>query len=231
MNVTWPVTLHKFATERLGWSENDIEERIPLLRILQLGDYKLEEFLAGDDTKLASLPKWTGIMNVYGPPKIWGLQWCEKYQQKIPPNERRMGVAGVFDSGTNLLYSLLEANCKFKQRSSGKGIEWQVPWGKHYPVQYRNNHTTKKIRRTNKSLLPLDSIFTVTVIRDPMTWMQSMCRQSYTAQFDHDDTMCPNVVPYPEDIKAHPRYAKMSYMPVHSKCAEETKLYFVGIYT
>jgi hypothetical protein len=47
--------------------------------------------------------------------------------------------------------------------------------------------------------------------------MQSMCRQNYGAVFDHSKNFCPNIVPYPIDIAAHPRYGKMSYMPIFLK--------------
>ena len=29
--------------------------------------------------------------------------------------------------------------------------------------------------------------------------------------------MCPNIVPYPDDIKAHPRYGNMKHIPIHVK--------------
>jgi hypothetical protein len=41
--------------------------------------------------------------------------------------------------------------------------------------------------------------------------------QNYAAQFDHNKEMCPNIVPYPEDILVHPRYANKKYIPVHIK--------------
>mmetsp|Transcript_49853 Transcript_49853/g.120803 ORF Transcript_49853/g.120803 Transcript_49853/m.120803 type:complete len:463 (+) Transcript_49853:229-1617(+) len=208
--------ISRAATES-GWSDDELEERRPLFKILHQANYKLDSFFE-NRTKLQVLPKWSDIMETYGPPKLWGLEWCNKYQLAVTPDQRNMAVAGAFDSGTNLLSSLLTSNCIYKERphKSGDGIHWQVPWGKHYPVEYRTNHTlsspTKKLKN-----VPLDTVFTVTVVRDPMTWMQSMCRQSYTAQFDHDDSTCPNIIPYPEDIKAHPRYGKMKYMPVHAK--------------
>jgi hypothetical protein len=44
-----------------------------------------------------------------------------------------------------------------------------------------------------------------------------MCRQNYGAQFDHSKLDCPNIVPYPGDIEAHPRYARVKYIPIHVK--------------
>jgi hypothetical protein len=55
----------------------------------------------------------------------------------------------------------------------------------------------------------------VVTIRDPYTWMQSMCRQPYEAQFDHTREDCPHLIPTETDLKAHPRYEKFKYIPVH----------------
>jgi hypothetical protein len=41
--------------------------------------------------------------------------------------------------------------------------------------------------------------------------------QNYAAQFDHSKESCPNIIPYPSDIKAHKRYAKMKYIPIFVK--------------
>ena len=57
-------------------------------------------------------------------------------------------------------------------------------------------------------------VLPVVVVRDPYQWMVSMCRQGYAAQFDHNDAYCPNIVPYPGDIKAHPRFRNFNYTPV-----------------
>lgn len=61
-------------------------------------------------------------------------------------------------------------------------------------------------------------------IRDPYTWMQSMCRQPYGAQFDHNKDSCPNIIPYPEDIASHPRHGKVDYMPVWITYSKELKV-------
>ena len=42
-----------------------------------------------------------------------------------------------------------------------------------------------------------------------------MCRQGYAAQFEHNDDYCPNIKPYPGDIKAHPRFRNFKYIPVY----------------
>ena len=91
-------------------------------------------------------------------------------------------------------------------------MSWQVPWGKHYPFGNRTGHFASQFnpdRDPHHEFLPLVSI------RDPYTWLQSMCRQPYGAQYSFAKSSCPNLIPYPSDIEAHPRYKKMKYMPVH----------------
>lgn len=41
--------------------------------------------------------------------------------------------------------------------------------------------------------------------------------QNYAAQFDHGKETCPNIIPYPGDARAHPRYGKMRYIPIRAK--------------
>lgn len=89
----------------------------PLLNILRSAGYTEDDF---DSHLLASLPKWSDIMKTYGPPKIMGLETCELFQNLVKPRLQRLGVAGIFNSGTNLLSSLLKANCR------NRNIYWQV---------------------------------------------------------------------------------------------------------
>ena len=100
---------------------------------------------------------------------------CKAWQESVPnEKDRLLGVAGMFNSGTNLLSTLLMSNCKLPKAKYG-GIEWQVPWGKHNPSHYRLIHyapSSKGVVREN--VLP------IVMIKDPLTWMHSMCRHSYS---------------------------------------------------
>lgn len=87
----------------------------------------------------------------------------------------------------------LENNCYLpaKKEKYGKdGMRWQVPWGKHSPVTWRLKHVAemggKGVNQT--SVLP------VVTIKDPYTWMSSMCRHSYSANWRHVEEHCPNLV-------------------------------------
>jgi hypothetical protein len=188
----------------------DDPERAPILRILEQGGYNLNTKSIFNDETLALLPKWSKVQQLYGPPKIIGLEKCKEFQLKTPLKDQTMGIAGMFNSGTNLLTDLLTINCINKE--SPASIQQQVrikSKGKHLPPSLRGNR-----RKT----------LTVVTVRDPYTWMQSMCRQNYAAQFEHSMEFCPNIIPYKEDIAAHPRFAKVKYMPVNVKYADDLKV-------
>ena len=106
------------------------------------------------------------------------------------------------------------------------GIRWQCPWvssdrstsdgkhtylteilmsessyrvnyekGKHTPVQFRHDHLAPKNEDNNP-----DDCLPIVTIRNPFTWMKSMCRIPYSAKWDRSDAgtggknMCPHLV-------------------------------------
>jgi len=69
---------------------------------------------------------------------------------------------------------------------------WQVPWGKHNPISFRSKHVaamSKKLNINQTNVLP------VVLIKDPYSWMGSMCRKNYAAHWDHWKNHCPNLMP------------------------------------
>jgi len=99
----------------------------------------------------------------------------------------------MFNTGTNLITRLLKENCEIPERQEKfgphqpkekYGMRWQVPWGKHTPVKFRNEHSTKKAADINK-----DYILPVVTIRHPYSWFGSMCKNQYTAKWDHKKIM------------------------------------------
>jgi hypothetical protein len=164
------------------------------------------------DEELASLPTWEDIEQVVGTkgPVLYNLESCSRYRSLIPPVERNIGCSGMFNSGTNLLTQLLKANCVIPERvekygntgpyydSQGKaigpgeahGIRWQVPWGKHMPAIYREEHSTKWAAHIWK-----ESVFAVVTIRHPFAWFRSMCHNHYSAYWPHNERrLCPHLV-------------------------------------
>ncbi len=195
------------------------EDLKPILRILCKGGYDISENSKEVDRSL--LPKWSAITAMYGPPKILGLETCPIFRNKTYPENRHVAPAGMFNTGTNLLSELIRDNCNFTDLKPKHRMRYQVPWGKHIPFRYRGKHDTglpKFNGMVHSDTLP------VVAVRDPYTWMQSMCLQPYAAQYDHDKSKCPNIVPYESDIEAHPRFAKMKYIPVNVKYDKEIRI-------
>ncbi|KAI2502618.1 hypothetical protein MHU86_11812 [Fragilaria crotonensis] len=163
------------------------------------------------------LPTWTKIQQLYGTePKIYGLERCEAFTSRIEPSVSFFGIAGTFNSGTNLLAELLIQNCQITKRmevygEDQRGIRWQVPWGKHTPVQYREQHVTETDRD-----VPLENSFPMITIRDPYRWMLSMCKHVYGARWPHNRTTCPNIQDV-DDNGPTPVFVKYQHIRVKHK--------------
>jgi hypothetical protein len=153
----------------------------------------------------AQLPTLEEIQSMYGTHSyIVGLERCEEYRDAVKPENRLMGPAGLFNSATNLLYDLLTLNCvnTARQRVASKrhyrigktGILFQAPWGKHNPVSWRLHHEAKRSNGIAQAdFLP------IVMIKDPVTWMASMCRHQYQTRWKHSNMHCPNLVPNRND--------------------------------
>ncbi|KAL3775433.1 hypothetical protein ACHAW5_007157 [Stephanodiscus triporus] len=151
------------------------------------------------DKELAEqLPTWDNVVSMYGDkPIIKGLETCEPYRNAVKPENRMTGPAGMFNTGTNLLFELMKVNCDIKEarrkfrEPKRNGMRWQVPWGKHNPP------TTHRFRNVAKAWgkgIKQDDFFPVVLIKDPYTWMGSQCRHKYASFWGHDDEHCPNLV-------------------------------------
>ncbi len=150
--------------------------------------------------KEAELPSVEEIQSLYGNrTHILGLDRCEEYRNSVNPEQRLIGPAGLFNSATNLLVTLLRFNCvnvarvsqKKKYKNFTDGILYQAPWGKHNPLSWRLHHETKSTmgRLDQRNFLP------IVMVKDPITWMASMCRHPYEARWPHYREHCPNLVP------------------------------------
>ena len=141
----------------------------------------------------AKLPTWSQVREVVGPePVILGLESCPRFREIVPPLERMLGSSGMFNTGTNLVTHLLKKNCEIPERrerygpnqsKESYGMRWQVPWGKHTPAKFRKLHSTKKAADIRK-----EYILPVVTIRHPYSWFGSMCKNAYTAKWDHQRT-------------------------------------------
>lgn len=140
-----------------------------------------------------NLPTWEAVREIVGDgPVVLGLESCPRFREIVPPLERMLGSAGMFNTGTNLVTHLLKKNCEITERrekagpnqsKESYGMRWQVPWGKHTPAKFRKWHSTKKAMEIKK-----EYILPVVMARHPYSWFGSMCKMRYEAKWDHVTT-------------------------------------------
>ena len=148
----------------------------------------------------AQLPSLEEIQSLYGTrPYIVGLERCQAFRDAVDPEHRLMGPAGLFNTATNLLSRLLSMNCvntarlktkKYGHKEAPTGVKIQAPWGKHNPVFWRLHHEAKVGGKGTKQ----EDFLPVVMVKDPLTWMASMCRHPYEARWPHTANHCPNLV-------------------------------------
>lgn len=134
------------------------------------------------------------------------LSHCEAFARNVPTKKDRwIGVAGLFNSGTNLLYELLHQNCQMPGARRTKGDEWeddedldmvywQVPWGKH--GIWSKGYTAKGYEHVKRQ-----NGLAIVVTRDPYNWSLAMCRNPYILKWldgsssdeSSVDAACPNM--------------------------------------
>lgn len=128
-----------------GWNTTTMEDALkgrgPLVDILH--DAGVQEL---DVVAILSLPKWDVVTKLYGDsgPVIVGLDTCHRFQDTIPQDQASIGIAGLFNTGTNPMNMYLEENCimpHIKHERHG-GMRFQVPWGKHVPASWKWNVST-----------------------------------------------------------------------------------------
>ena len=141
------------------------------------------------------------IVSMYGKEvKILGLETCPIFQKTIEGKKRTLAVAGMFNTGTNLLTQLLVTNCYIKDKVKAygwdyHGIRIQVPWGKHSPSYFRLQHKARK----GANGVDHEVVLPAVMIKDPYTWMGSLCRHHYAALWKHTNKHCPNLVANNDD--------------------------------
>jgi len=281
-----------------------LDAKSEVVRLINAAGIPFDPFNDEDDLDLlVELPYWSNITSMYGPePTIYGLDegYCQQFQTQSDPGDHLIGVAGTFNSGTNLLGNvttwlllvsecnvatlgqfstpslvltmyhlvtrcnllvplvvvlllldllnsthshtqtddflhhfvphspivktkhnkssqpaeLLIGNCHMPERQKkygykNVGIRWQVPWGKHTPPgdpDYREQHKTKK-----DADVDANNIMPMVTIRDPLIWLQSMCRHHYTARWiNPDPSHCPDFTDPSRSFVTNVKYADFS---------------------
>jgi hypothetical protein len=124
--ITTAVDLYREATEKGYRNMND---KGPILEILSQAGLTIDDI---DQHVIDALPTWTQVQTLYGTePRIVGLETCTRFVQSVDPTVRFFGVAGTFNSGTNLVAELMSQNCQITERMEvygrdSRGIRWQV---------------------------------------------------------------------------------------------------------
>ena len=109
-----------------------LQAKEPILKLIREAgvSYDPEE----DLDLLQELPDWDDVVTMYGPePIMYGMteENCKRFQEHSDPGEHFIGVAGTFNSGTNLMAELLTHNCIMPERmkkygKENRGVRWQV---------------------------------------------------------------------------------------------------------
>lgn len=104
----------------------------PIFELIR--DAGIDPYSLGNDT-LNQLPTWEQVTSLYGTePVFYGLDTCQRFREHSDPAEHFIGVAGTFNTGTNLLADLLQKNCYMPERvrkygAVNRGMRWQVTYG------------------------------------------------------------------------------------------------------
>jgi hypothetical protein len=161
--------------DSLVTSNRKIPNKDPLLEILRLANI---HNLTSQEWE--SLPSWQQVVQRFGDrPRFIGLDTCEAYRNDVQPDRRAVGPSGMFNTGTNLLFQLLQQNCVVRPHDFRfGGIDWQVNWGKHRSSRDRFRHQIHPE-------FPNEDVFPIVLVRDPWTWFQSLCKARYTAHWFH----------------------------------------------
>jgi len=215
--------MHEFRSSSNNSNSTSNKKGSRNAETISVGDWMKQ--LAGIDLTPemeANLPSWSKVREVVGDgPVVLGLESCPRFRDIVPPLERMLGAAGMFNTGTNLVTHLLKKNCEIPERrelhgpnqsKESYGMRWQVPWGKHTPVKFRMLHSTQHAAAIKK-----EYVLPVVTIRHPYSWLGSMCKNSYAAKWPHKRDNCPHLkqgqrdtapwnpvtVTYAEDRKDH----------------------------
>ena len=166
------------------------------------------------------LPTMHNFTSLYGPKlEVLGINTCEDFRNnfsmgnktfteriKIATQRPVISVAGLYNTGTNLLTKLMETHCFVKGKSKyfrnheshtmKSGMFDNVPWGKHAPVQWRDDQKYRPKHFSINRMIPwvkAEHVLPIVIVKDPYFWMKSMCKHSYEARWKHSNSSCMNL--------------------------------------
>ena len=79
-------------------------------------------------------------------------------------------IAGLYDTGTNVLQTFFTNNCLSNSFTEFKSIEHEVPWKKHSLVT---------LSMINSNIATLKQSLGIVIVKDPLTWIKSICKAKY----------------------------------------------------
>lgn len=168
-----------------------------------------------DEILFQRLPTWHQVKSLYysykidDHPIIHGTETCHQFQENVSPKDRFIAPSGLFNSGTNLLHSLLTQYCTIPghkkmnttqtasdsihaQEGFQSGILDKPPWNKHVPHEIR---TSQMFKMPIIDGIEQSHVLPIYITKDPWYWMQSMCRHPYDARgFNIPSDPCPTLI-------------------------------------
>lgn len=127
--VRVPRNASELEAEGAAAGLHNLDDKGPILKILHQAGLNIDDF---DQEIIDDLPTWTQVQSLYGTgPILIGLEKCKEFVASTDPTVRFFGVAGTFNSGTNLVAELLTKNCQITERmlvygNESRGVRWQV---------------------------------------------------------------------------------------------------------
>eukprot|EP01084_Bolivina_argentea_P296442 510569_1 len=88
-------------------------------------------------------------------------------------HHHKLIIAGLFNTGTNALWNYIHPNC------NNFDLLWQPEWGKHIAI-----NGTIIDKHWNDTYMNLTQNIVVVLIKDPLTWIKSICKSAYAIIFD-----------------------------------------------
>ena len=86
----------------------------------------INEVLNDSNATTDHLPTQDEIKEMYGNDVIFeGSDTCKRFRDTKPLHKRIIAPAGLFNTGTHLLYYLMKRNCRFAHFNQ---VNFQVPW-------------------------------------------------------------------------------------------------------
>jgi hypothetical protein len=198
-DADWPVPVPIAAAMTL---EKAVAGKKPLLRLLR--DAGVQHL---DTAVIAQLPTWNDIVQLYGPmdgPVVAiglrdddsnnnnknstrdNMSSCARFRATVPAATAYIGTAGLYNTGTNALTYYMRENLVMPANTvvgHHQGILTQVPWDKHWLYKTATKNHTVAAAAAHYAQYPAKKVLPVVIVRDPLTWTQSTCRQPYDIHF------------------------------------------------